>query len=122
MEKKMLLDKLDNVFLAIDEICDGGSVVTFSLFLAMCFFYENRSHVVMTSSLLLIDCIIWLFHSGSKLASSRIHFIIKFYNQSNFHIPKFNELVNLIISYNFCLEFMKVSINRACSRETSFNI
>lgn len=24
VEKKMLLDKLDSVFLAIDEICDGG--------------------------------------------------------------------------------------------------
>ena len=24
VEKKMLLDKLDGVFLAIDEICDGG--------------------------------------------------------------------------------------------------
>lgn len=24
VEKKMLLDRLDSVFLAIDEICDGG--------------------------------------------------------------------------------------------------
>lgn len=45
VEKKMLLDKLDNVFLAIDEICDGGYCIK-TIPLQQCIFRDMKHKAI----------------------------------------------------------------------------
>lgn len=75
VEKRALLDNLDAVFLAADELCDGG-FVAFSFFVLI--FLINIFFFSFCISSCFCTCFFFLFHTCSSLLISYLFFVVDF--------------------------------------------